>query len=84
MDVGLGERSYPIFIGEGTLGEGALVGPHLQGAAPQILVVTNETVGPLYLDRVSETLRAGGRRGGSPGWSPSCCGMGSSTRPWRS
>ena len=64
MDVGLGERSYPIFIGEGTLGARALVGPHLNGAAPQILVVTNETVGPLYLDRVEETLRAGGRAGG--------------------
>ena len=61
------------------------MGPHLNGAAPQILVVTNETVGPLYLDRVEETLRAGGRAGGgSPGWSPSCCGTGSSTRRLRS
>lgn len=65
VDVGLGERSYPIYIGEGTLGEGALVGPHLNGAAPQVLVVTNETVGPLYLDAVSGTLREGGRASGA-------------------
>lgn len=51
--VKLGQRSYPIHIGPGLLERPALVGDAI--AARQILVVTNEIVAPLYLDR----LRAG-------------------------
>lgn len=41
---------YPILIGPGLLDQGELYLPHAQ--SQQILVVSNETVAPLYLDRV--------------------------------
>jgi 3-dehydroquinate synthase len=50
LTVDLGERSYPIHIGQGLLGEKALLAPHISGR--QVLVVSNETVAPLYLDPV--------------------------------
>jgi 3-dehydroquinate synthase len=53
ITVDLGARSYPIFIGSGLLGEHDLAS-HLQG--PDCLVVTNDTVGPLYLDRLLDSL----------------------------
>ena len=52
LTVNLGTRSYPIYIGENLL-ESGLLANHLSGSA--VLVVTNETVAPLYL----ETLLAG-------------------------
>ena len=48
ITVELGERSYPIFIGSGLLGGGFDLAAHVRG--PDCLVVTNETVEPLYLD----------------------------------
>lgn len=48
LTVELGERSYPILIGQGLLGSRDLSG-YVQGS--QVLIVTNETVAPLYLDR---------------------------------
>jgi 3-dehydroquinate synthase len=57
LTVALGERSYPILIGSGLLGDPAVYGREL--AATEVLVVTSETVGPLYLDRVRAAL---GRR----------------------
>ncbi len=53
ITVALGDRSYPIHIGSGLLDDSALYGT----AARQILVVTNETVAPLYLARVEAALR---------------------------
>jgi 3-dehydroquinate synthase len=53
LTVDLGERSYPIIIGGGLLGNFDL-SSHLPG--PDCLVVTNETVGPLYLERLLENL----------------------------
>jgi 3-dehydroquinate synthase len=50
LTVDLGERSYPIHIGQALLGEAALLAPHIGGR--QVLVVSNETVAPLYLDAV--------------------------------
>ncbi len=51
--VALGERSYPIHVGPGLLDQ-----PDLYGlTAKQILVVTNEVVAPLYLQRVQAALR---------------------------
>jgi 3-dehydroquinate synthase len=54
INVELGARSYPIWIGTGLLGAGerwraALPGRH-------VLVVSNETVAPLYLERVLRGL----------------------------
>jgi 3-dehydroquinate synthase len=50
LTVDLGDRSYPIVIGRGLLGGGFDLGEHLRGE--DCLVVTNETVGPLYLDKL--------------------------------
>ena len=52
LTVELGERSYPIFIGQGLLGEPELLTQYVRGK--QVLVVTNETIAPLYLDKVSD------------------------------
>ena len=59
LEVDLGERSYPIHIGPGLIGKPELYRPHIGGS--QVMIVTNETVAPLYLDRVENTL-AGFRR----------------------
>ncbi|MEY1662975.1 3-dehydroquinate synthase [Isoalcanivorax beigongshangi] len=53
LTVALGERSYPIYIGPGLLDSG-LLKQHVR--ASQVLVVTNETVAPLYLQRVVDSL----------------------------
>jgi 3-dehydroquinate synthase len=50
VEVALGERSYPIYIGDGLIDRGELLRNHVGGR--QIAIVTNSTVGPLYLDRV--------------------------------
>jgi len=54
LTMALGERSYPIYIGSGLLAQPDLLLRHIPGQ--QVLVVTNETVAPLYLDRVMDTL----------------------------
>jgi 3-dehydroquinate synthase len=48
--VELGERRYPIYIGEGLLTRTELLRPHVAGQ--QVMIVTNETVAPLYLQKV--------------------------------
>lgn len=48
LTVDLGERSYPIFIGEDLLGNPELVRPYVKGT--QVLIVTNTTIAPLYLE----------------------------------
>lgn len=58
VNVELGERSYPIYIGEGILDRGVLLQRHIRGK--KVLVVTNETVAPLYLDRTVASLTSGG------------------------
>lgn len=54
IDVELGERAYPIHIGDGLLLRGDLASPHIVGE--QVMVVTNETVAPLYLDALMSAL----------------------------
>jgi 3-dehydroquinate synthase len=54
LTVDLGERSYPIHIGAGLLERGDLLRPHLAGS--QVMVISNERVAPLYLDRVLALL----------------------------
>ena len=58
LHVHLGERSYPIHIGAGLLGQPDLLLPHLQ--QKRVAVVTNTTVAPLYLDRLVAMLQASG------------------------
>ncbi len=54
LQVDLGQRSYPIHIGAGLLRRPELLEPCIPGS--RVLVVTNETVGPLYLDRILPPL----------------------------
>ncbi|KAM0894594.1 hypothetical protein ACQ4PT_024354 [Festuca glaucescens] len=54
VDVDLGDRSYPIYIGPGLLDEPELLQRHVIGK--RVLVVTNTTVAPLYLDKVTWAL----------------------------
>ena len=54
LQVELGERSYPIHVGTGLLNRHELIRPHLRGR--QVLIVSNTTVAPLYLDRLLESL----------------------------
>lgn len=54
LEVDLGERSYPIFIDNDLLGDAGLIRPYIRGR--QVMVVTNETVAPLYLERLLASL----------------------------
>lgn len=54
LTVDLGERSYPIFIGKGLLTNPELYTPYISGR--QVMIVTNTTVAPLYLDKVKQAL----------------------------
>lgn len=56
IQIELGNRSYPIYIGGGLLDQAEIYASHIKGK--QVLVLTNETIAPLYLDRVLEQLRA--------------------------
>lgn len=54
LHVELGERSYPIYIGAGLLGVPELLARHISGQ--QVLVVSNQVVAPLYLEKVTAGL----------------------------
>jgi 3-dehydroquinate synthase len=54
LEVDLGDRSYPIFIGEGLLSRRDLYQTYIKSR--QVMVVTNTTVAPLYLERVLNAL----------------------------
>jgi 3-dehydroquinate synthase len=54
MDVDLGDRSYPIFIGQGVYADKALYRDYISGR--QVMVVSNVTVAPLYLDKTMDAL----------------------------
>jgi 3-dehydroquinate synthase len=54
LSVELGARSYPIHIGDGLLARSELLAPHVEDR--KIMVVSNETVAPLYLTDVARSL----------------------------
>jgi len=54
LELDLGERSYPIFIGTGLLGRAELLRPYIKGQ--RVLIVTNEIVAPLYLELLKKGL----------------------------
>ncbi|MCG6939167.1 MAG: 3-dehydroquinate synthase [Gammaproteobacteria bacterium] len=54
LTVDLGERSYPIYIDAGLLGQADLLQQHIPGDSA--LIVSNETVAPLYLEKVQSML----------------------------
>ena len=58
VDVDLGERAYPIHIGPGLLDDAGALAEAITGE--QVMVVTNTTVGPLYRERLEQTLREAG------------------------
>lgn len=54
LAVDLGKRSYPIYVGKSVLSRSEFYAPHIRGR--QVMVVTNTTVGPLYLDACRQAL----------------------------
>ena len=54
LTVSLGDRSYPIHIGQGLLRSSKLLTPHINGK--QVCIVTNETVAPLYVHDLEKTF----------------------------
>ncbi len=54
LHVDLAERSYPIHIGAGLLSRADLLAPHIVGR--QVAIVTNQTIAPLYLQTLQDTL----------------------------
>jgi len=55
LQVELGHRSYPIYIGADLLSQAELYTRHIK--ARQVMVVTNTTIAPLYLDKVLKNLQ---------------------------
>ena len=56
LELDLGERSYPIYIGSALLAQPELLTRHIKGT--RVAIVTNETVAPLYLDQVTKIAAA--------------------------
>lgn len=56
LTVGLGERSYPIHIGGGVLGQAELLREHIPNK--RVAIVSNTTVAPLYLASLQHTLQS--------------------------
>ncbi|MFW2438408.1 MAG: 3-dehydroquinate synthase [Arenicellales bacterium] len=54
LSVELGDRSYPIFIDQNLLGNVELIRPYIAGQ--QVMVISNETVAPLYLETLVKSL----------------------------
>lgn len=54
VNLELGGRGYPIYIGAGLLQQKELLARHIKGR--QVLIVTNETIAPLYLKTLLDTL----------------------------
>ncbi len=53
--VELGERSYPIYAGNDLLGKEKLFSDNIK--SKQVMIVSNTTVAPLYLDKVMQSLK---------------------------
>ena len=55
ININLGKRSYPIYVGEHLLTNGDLFEKHISNK--KVAIVTNETIAPLYLQKISETFK---------------------------
>ena len=55
LTVELGDRSYPIYIGQDLISHPELYSDHIRGQ--QVLIVSNTTVAPLYLEAVKAALQ---------------------------
>lgn len=60
LNVDLGERSYPIYIGQDLFDDAELLCKHISGK--QVMIVTNTIVAPLYLEQVVTTLNQGNKQ----------------------
>lgn len=60
LQVDLGERAYPITIGEGLLSNPALLQSRVKGQ--RVVIVTNTVVAPLYLDNLTKQLNVIGKQ----------------------
>ena len=60
LNVNLGDRSYPIYIGQRLLEQSTLLSEAIKGNT--VLIVSDSNVAPLYLQQVEETLAAENRR----------------------
>ncbi|MEF8725094.1 3-dehydroquinate synthase [Candidatus Accumulibacter phosphatis] len=58
LTVALADRAYPIHVGRALLDRGDLLLPYLR--QPKVAIVSNTTVAPLYLERLSGSLRRAG------------------------
>ncbi|WP_028304487.1 3-dehydroquinate synthase [Oceanospirillum maris] len=54
LNVDLGNRSYPIHIGSQLIQKLDIIAPHIHGH--QVMIVSNTTVAPLYLEALKNTL----------------------------
>ena len=54
LSVDLGDRAYPIHIGPALIADATLYRPHI--ASSRVMIVSNETVAPLYLAKVRAAL----------------------------
>ena len=54
LNVELGSKSYPIFIGSELLSQKSFITDHIHGQ--QVMIVSNTTVAPIYLDQVARQL----------------------------
>ncbi len=55
INVDLADRSYPIYIGSSLLSNNELISGHI--TSNQVLIVTNQTVAPLYLKSLEGVLK---------------------------
>lgn len=53
VSIDLGNRSYPIHIGSGLISQQGLISGHVRD---RVMVVTNETIAPLHLDKTLASL----------------------------
>ena len=58
LEVSLGTRSYPIVIGSAILDDSKLISAHL--TSDRVVAVTNETIAPLFLERLQTSLGKAG------------------------
>jgi 3-dehydroquinate synthase len=58
LKVELANRSYPIHIGRNLLSDASLIIPYLK--RKNVAIVSNTTVAPLYLEKLSNSLQAAG------------------------
>jgi len=57
ININLGKRSYPIYVGEELLENNDLFKNHI--SSKKLAIITNDTIAPLYLQKISNILSPG-------------------------